>query len=325
MKQISRQAHTGLAIETTRGTFINPSFWLPRMSWKHDEKVQKVVDESSVGVIEDAIDSDVVQKYSEGEIGGRLEAESIGVLLKLLFGSSTSGAVSGQAGAYDHTFSVLQSAQHPTFSLGVKDANTGNGFAYTLSSLEEFSLEAEINKYASFKMKYRGNARTSATLSPSYSANQRTFLPQNITLKMADNVAGLSGATAMEVKKVALDFKKNIEDDQVLGNINAVDRLNKQFVCEGSFEVIKNDYSNEDLLNANASKVLEFALTNSSTIGVSTNPSIKFTIYKVELDEVANKQDNNGFAVATMKFKAFYSLADAKSIQAVVRNTTASY
>ena len=328
MKFISRQNHVGLGIESARGTAVVPTFWFPKMSLKLDDKVQRIEDESSVGVIEDAINGDVTQRYAEGEIGGRVDAEGLGLLFKILFGLNTSTAVSGQSGAFDHTFNILQSAQHPTFTVGMKDPNTGNGFAYALGAMSEFSLTSEINKYAEYKMKFRANSKTTAgsSYSPSYSTVQTTFLPQHGSIKIATNYAGLAGATAIECKKFELSIKKNIEDDQVLGNISAIDRLNKQFVIEGSLEVITNDYSYLDTLLNGDEKALQVSFTNSNkVIGTSTNPNFTISLYKAELLEVANTQDNNGFAKQALKFKGYYSLTDAKSIVGSIRNTTASY
>lgn len=325
-KHIARQIHTGIGQETTRGTAVSPLFWLPRTEYKNDDKVQLVVDESSIGTIEDAQNADVTQQYSEGEIGGRIETESIGLILKLALGSLSSAAVSGQSGAYDHTINVLQSAQHPTFTVVVKDPNTGAGsLSYPLASMQELEINSEINKYCEYKFKYRANSKTATSVSTAtYAANQKIFLPQSATIQLGDTL-NFSGVPTIEVKKLTLNIKKNVEDDQVLGNVAATDRLNKQFSIDGSFEMITNDASYRDMLLANTPKTAQIVLSNSTTIGVSTNSSITIVLNKIELDEVANKMDNNGFAMHTVKFKAYYKLADAKMIQITVRNTTASY
>lgn len=326
MKAISRQAHTGIAFETTRGVVTTPTFWLPRTEYKNDDKVQKVVDESSIGVIEDSQDASITQTYSEGEIGGRVDTESIGAILRLVLGSVASIAVPAQAGAFDHNFNVLQSAQHPTFTLSVKDPNTGAGSqSYALAGIQDFELNSEINKFCEYKLKYRANSKAISSFTPAYSTTQRVFLPQGATLKLADTLVGLGVAPLIQIKKINLSIKKNLEDDQVLGNINAIDRLNKQFSVEGSFEMITDDYTYRDLLLTNGSKYAEFKLTNSLLIGASTTPSLTVTLNKIELDEVANKLDNNGFGMHTVKFKAYYNLADARMINVLVRNTTASY
>jgi len=327
-KFIARLNHIGLGVESTRGTAVAPTFWFPKMSMKHDDKVQRIDDESSVGVVEDSLEGEVTQKFSEGELGGRVDADSLGLLMKLSLGSNSVAAVAGQAGAYDHTFNVLQSAQHPSFTLGMKDPNTGNGFSYSLGMVSEFALSCEINKYAEYKMKYRANSKVAvgSAYTPSYSNVQNTFLPQHGVIKVATNVAGLGAASPVEVKKFEISIKKNIEDDQVIGNVSASDRLNKQFVIEGSLEIIANDYSYTDMLLNGDAKAFSATFTNTAkTIGVSTNPSFALTLYKVEFMEVANSQDNNGFIKQALKFKGYYSLADAKSIVAVVRNVTASY
>jgi hypothetical protein len=325
-KHIARQIHTGIGIETTRGTAVAPTFWLPRTEYKNDDKVQLVVDESSIGVIEDAQNADVTQQFAEGEIGGRIDTESIGAILKLAIGSVVSTAVSGQAGAYDHVFNTLQSAQHPTFTLCVKDPNTGvNSLSYALGAIQELELNSEINKYCEYKFKFRANSKTATTVATaSYPATQKIFLPQTATIQLGDTL-NFTGVPAIEVKKLTLNIKKNIEDDQILGNVAATDRLNKQFSLDGSFEMITNDASYRDLLLNNTPKTAQIVLSNATTIGVSTTSSIIIVLNKIELDEVANKVDNNGFAMHTVKFKAYYKTADAKMLQVTVRNTTASY
>ncbi len=328
MKSIGRTINVGIAIEATRGTAVNPSLWIANQNYKLDDKVQKVVDDSSVGVIEDSIGSDLTQQFAEGEIGGRLDEKALAYFFKLLFGNNSSNALV-ETGVYDNSFDVLQSAQHPTFTLGIKDPNSGNGLLYSLGSLQEFEINSEINKYCEYKAKFRSNSKTPAgsALVPAYNDadNRKVFLPQNATLKLADTLAGLSGATAIEVKKVNIQFKKNIEDDQVLGNIQAVDRLNKQFVVEGSFEMITNDNSYRDLLLNNNTQYCEFkAIANNVTIGATSKPTMTLTMYKVQFDDVANKNDNNDYNRHTVKFKAYYSLADSKMIKGVVRSTLAS-
>jgi hypothetical protein len=327
-KAIGRQINVGLALETIRGTAVNPQIWIADQSYKFDDKVQKVVDDSSVGVIEDSIGSDLVQQFAEGEIGGRLDEKVLAYFFKLLFGSNSSNALV-ETGVFDNAFDVLQSAQHPTFTLGIKDPNSGNGLLYSLGSLQEFEINSEINKYCEYKAKFRSNSKTTAAtnLVPAYSDvdNRKVFLPQNATLKLADNLAGLSGAVAIEVKKVNIQFKKNIEDDQILGNIQAVDRLNKQFVVEGSFEMITNDNSYRDLLLNNSTKYCEFkAIANNVTIGATSKPTMTLTFYKIQFDDVANKNDSNDYNRHTVKFKAYYSLADSKMIRGIVRSTLAT-
>jgi hypothetical protein len=294
------------------------------MSLSHDDKVQRIEDESSVGTIADAIGGDVTQKYSEGEIKGRIDSETVGIVLLATLGDVNTASV--ESGVYDHTFSLLESAQHPSLTVSVKDANAGTGLQYALTLIDSLDIKAEINSYCEYTMKYRGNSKASGSVSPAFESNLPVFLPQHGTLKLASDVAGLSGASATEIKKFELSIKKNIEDDQVLGNIQAVDRMNKQFVVEGSFEVIAVDRAHIDTMLSGDAKALQFALTHSGvTIGTDKHPSLKVTLNKVHMSEVGSAYSNNDFVRQTISFKAYYSLEDAQIIEAVLRNSTSSY
>lgn len=324
-KIIGRLVSVGIAKETSRGTAVVPAYWIPKMDFTHDDKIQQVVNESSIGIIENAIGADITQKYSEGEIKGRVIGDSFGLILLSAIGSVSSGAVSAQSGAYDHTFSTLQSGQHPSLTVSVKDAN--GAVSYALSMIDSLEINAELNRYVEMAIKYRGNSQASASLTPSFSASTQFFLPQHASVKFATNIAGLSGATAISVKKVTLSISKNLEDDQVLGSLSATDRMNKQFAVEGSVELMYEDRSYIDtVMLGDLAKAMQIKLTNTgSIIGVSTNPDLQINLASVKLKEVARSQSNDDFVTQTLNFTAFYSIADTSMISVVLRNTIASY
>lgn len=326
-KIIGRLVNVGIGKETSRGTAAAIAYWIPKMDFSHDDKIQQVVNEQSMGIIENAIGADITQKYSEGEIKGRVVADSFGLFLLSAIGSVSSGAVGGQAGAYDHTFSTLQSGQHPSLTVGVKDANSGTGLSYALSMIDTLEINAELNKYLEMSVKYRGNVNASSTLTPSYSAQTQYFLPQHATVKFASNIAGLGAASAISVKRVNLAISKNLEDDQVLGTLTPADRLNKQFAVEGSIELM---YDSRTYIDTNMlgdlAQALRIQFTNTGvTIGTSTNPDLKIDLASVKLKEVARSQSNDDFVTQTLNFTAFYSVADTSMISVVLRNTVASY
>ena len=52
---IGRKANVGIAKEAVRGTPLDPTFWIPKRELTADEKINQVVEESSVSVIEDSV------------------------------------------------------------------------------------------------------------------------------------------------------------------------------------------------------------------------------------------------------------------------------
>ena len=322
-KFIGRKLNVGIGKETVRGTQIGASFWLPKMDFVHDEKITQVIDESSVGVIADAKGADITLKSSEGELTGRINDTSFGLWLLAALGSEAAPSLV-ETGVYDHSFSVLESAQHPSLTVSIEEPNAtaGAGLRYALSVIDSLEINLELNQYATYKVSFRGNASSSATNTPSYATTENAFRPQDGEIKFATDLAGLDAASALSIKKINFTVAKNLEDDQVLGNVNASDRLNKQFAIEGTVELLYDSRTHiETTLLGDLAKAMRVRFVRTDiTIGATSNPRITLDFAKVKLSEIARDQANDNLVMQTLSFKAFYSLTDAKMLTAVLRN-----
>lgn len=321
-KIIGRKFSIGLGKETTRGTAAAAGFWMPKMDFSLDDKVNYAIDDSSIGVIEDAISQDITGKYSEISIGGRVYDKSFGLILLSAFGTETSStAVSGDTSVYDHLFNVSESAQHQSLTISAADPNGGSGLRYTLGMMDEFELSFEIGSYLTYKAGFRANANASGSVTASFTA-ENGFRPQDGIVKFASDLSGLDAASAIAIKKGSLSIKKNIEDDFIIGTVTPADRLNKSFVVEGTLELLYDNrtYIDTDLM-ADLAQALRIQFVNSSvTIGTSSSPTITFDMGKVKLQEVSRKMANNELIMQTIKFKAFYSMTDSMMVKATLRN-----
>jgi len=322
-KFIGRTADVGIAKEASRGTAeASADFWVPKVSLTLDDGIEQVIDESSVGVIEDATDAVVVGKYATGEIEGNIGSDSIGLILLSALGSvSTSGPA--DTSVYTHTFTVAQSAQHQSLTLfldnGVQD------YAFPLAMLDTFGLDISLGQFARFTAGFRSKAGETDTLTPSYTA-ESTFLPQHGTVKLAANVAGLGAASAIDVRSVQLNISKNLMDDYKLGSINQDDILNQQFAVEGTVELVFDAETFKDDMLADTAKAMRIALTNSDvTIGGSSNPSLTVDLSKIKVVSFETNYDNNGIVTATANFKALYNTTDNDMIEVALVNETTSY
>ena len=324
-KFIGRKLNIGIGKESVRGTAVAATFWLPKMELTQDDKIQQVIDESSVGVIEDAKGADITMKMSEGSLTGRANDISFGLWLLATLGSEgTPTVVGGESIVFDHDFSVLESAQHPSLTIAVEEPNaTGaSGLRYALSLIDSLEVNLELSQYIQYTVNFRGNSNGVGTNVPSYSTSENIFLPQHAEAKFATDLSGLDAAGAVAVKLASFIISKNLEDDQVVGSLEATDRLNTQFAVEGTLEILYDDRTFIDSqLLTDTEKALRIRFTNTDvTIGSSSNPQLTFDFAKVKLSEVARAQANNDLVRQTLTFKAFYSLTDAAMMTAILRN-----
>lgn len=323
MKFIGRISDFGIAKEASRGTAESAAdFWLPKLSLTLDDGIDQAVDESSIGVIEDAVDARVIAKYATGEIEGNIGDKSFGLILLAALGTvNTSGP--SETTVYTHTFTVEQSAQHDSLTLFLDDPN--QDYKYALAVLETLEIDATVGQFAKFMASFRSKVGETATLTPLYSA-ENTFLPQHITLKYASDEDDLASGTAVNVRSVKLTVSKNIEDDRRLGSVDQVDILNKQFAVEGTMELVFDANTFKTQMLADTALAVRLQLTNSDvTIGSSLNPQIIIDMAKVKFSSFEKSYENNEIVTATVNFKAFYSATESEMITVELQNEQASY
>jgi hypothetical protein len=322
-KFIGRLANVGIAKEGSRGTAESAaSFWLPNTSLTIDDGITQVVDESSLGIIEDSEDASVVGKFAEGDIEGNIFDQSFGLLLLAALGQvSTTGP--SQTSVYSHAFSVLQSAQHPSLTLFLDDPN--QGYKYALGVLDSLELDVMLGAFAKYKAGFRSKVGATASLSPSYSA-ENFFLPQHGVAKIASNLSGLSGASAIAVRSVKLAIAKNAEDDRKLGSLDPADILNKQLAVTGTIELVFDDETFKTEMLSDTAQALRIQLANTDvTIGSSLHPTLTLDLAKVKFGKFARKYGPNDIVTAAVDFKAHYSVADTSMITATLQNEQTSY
>lgn len=320
---IKRKFNIGIGRETNRGVKVAPSYWLKPLSEDINDKIEVAVSERAVGVIEDSEDQEISKRMSGGTIAGEVFDESFGLILLATLGQVGS-VETADTGVYEHVFGVLQSAKHPTLTVEVKRGDNEQK-AYPNSVIETLKLEASVNQYLKYEIAVRGKAGVAEASSPGY-ITESYFLGQHINLKLADDLAGLDGASTVDVKKVELNINKNIEDDDKLGSIEPNDFLNKQLTIEGSIEMnFKDTVLMDYALNGNKKAMRLEIVNNDITIGLSSNPKLVIDLAKIKLKEPLISGDNNEIAKVTASFKAFYSASDSKSIEAVLTNLVANY
>lgn len=323
-KYIGRQINVWFGKETTRWTAVSVASWTPKTELSFDEKMETIQDESSIGVINDAKDSHIVKRWGEWDIGGNIEVNNFGFALLSLFGSvSTTSATTG---AYEHVFTLNNTNQTQSLTIGVIDPGLASDMSYPLSMIDSMTITSEVGALTTFAITFKSKEGVTATHTATYPTDYK-LLSRYSVFKVADNLAGLDGATQRCIQSFEITFNKNLEDQYCLSSISPRDFLNKQFSIEGSFTAIfENETDYKAVALAGTKKAIRFALIDTdTTIGVSDNPSLTIDLPYCAFTEWSRALWNDEIVTQTLTFKGLYSVADSTAVNVTVVNTQATY
>ncbi len=324
-KGIGRLFQLGIAKETARGTpESSAGYWIPFSEMSIEEKDQKIADEQAYGVIEDSVGMSIVTKWAQGNFKAPIGDKHFPLVLLAALGNLSTSLHSGESVVYDHAITVQQSARHQALTLFLDDPLGGQDYKHALGVIESLEIAYEMGQFLSYTANIKARKGSTASLSPSNAAENR-FLPQHVTFKTASNLAGLTGATPIQIKSLSLKIDASVEDDYVLGSEEPADFLNKQFMVEGEFEATWTDESLKSVALAGTSKALRIDLVSDQVIGTAANPQLQIDLAKCTFTEITRAIKINDIVMQTIGFKAHYSVSDSKMITIKAVNTVSSY
>lgn len=328
---IGRLSAVGIGKESVRGTSVAPSYWVGVTGFDFDDKVEYIDNDSSFGRIEELNDSVPNKRWGEGGYEGKIFINSVGVELVALFGQSPTSTQRGTTGVYDHEYAVLNTNEHASLTLAVKDAN--QSVRYALAMLDEWELNADIDSFMNRSASYFSKPSASAANTVSQ-VEQTEFLSRHLQFYIDDTLADLDTATASPITNFTLTISKNVEvqyvfgPDDVASNAAKIDNIiNQQLGVEGSFEGYRDDLTHRNrVFNGTKAALRLEAINTDVTIGTgSDNPAIRFDLAKVAFTEQERNWDANAATKQTINFKGLFSFDDAGLLFARLTNTIASY
>jgi hypothetical protein len=323
-KIIKRQANVGIGKETTRGTKVAPSYWLKFLGFDVDDKFETAVNEQAIGVIEDADDLEITKKSASGKIEGKINDQSFGLILLGTFGAVSSAVKGGETTVYEHDFSVAESTAHQSLTVEIK-YGTNEQKAYPNAVVEGLTIKADPKSYVGFEMDIQAKTGETASNTPSQ-IEENHFAGRHVTVKLADDLAGLGAATAIAVREIEFKIEKNVESDDVLGSVTPADFYNKQFAVTGTLTLVFNDTSLKTIALNNTQKAMRITIENTDvTIGSASNPKLVIDLAKVKASEYSREGGLNDVITQSIVFKGLYSMTDSQMVVATLTNEVASY
>lgn len=318
-RYIWRKINVGFGKEATRWTAVAPAIFVPKATLEFEEKSEKVIDESSIGVIEDSFDWHVSKQYAEWSFECNVYANAIWYILLNVFGSV---ATSWSSGEYTHAFSVAENNQHQSLTIGLADDTQDKQFP--LAMVNSLEISAEVWDFVKANADFRSKKWSNASLTPSYSSDF-ALLWKNVQVYFADDLSWLDTATAIKATNFTLTINKNLEDVDVLWSVEPDDFCNTQFTVEWNVELLWDDETYKSIFMNGTKKAMRIEIIDWNTTLSSWHPTLSFDLASVIMTEFAKTQDNDALIRQGLTFKALYSMSDAKMITAKLINSKTSY
>lgn len=282
---LGEQHVTGVAVESTRGTFATAQDYARART---PATLQTVVDKVDIQETEGsglATQGQVnTMKRVSGEIPMNMRFRTYGYWLKSLFGGVSSATESGETVVYRHTFTLDADNLQPTLSLsltrGSFDHKEING-AVVSQITENYSLDDVVNSTVSLMAKSETDA---SDFTPAFATDDYLAPHQMVTIKIADDVAGLSGASAICVTSMTNEMNRNSREKICLSSETAQDFIARLMNLSGSFTWDKTADTYKDLGIDGSEKALQISIVNTAQdIGVGSNPELIYTFDRVTL------------------------------------------
>lgn len=319
-----RKISVGIGKETTRGTAVAPSYWVKHLDIDFQNKIEKIFNESAIGVLDKYSQAEIVKEWAEGKIEGKVTDKTFGLILASLFGAAPSSVQRGATGVYDHTYAQSQSNTGLSLTIARKDANSDK--RYALAVLNKLDIECVVGEFIKFTAEYVSKKGTAVANTVAFVAENES-VPKNAVVKLATNVAGITGASAVPVKSFKLSIERSVEPYFAFGSNDPAEIYNQEFEVKGDMVLRYTDTTYETLWSGNTNQAIDLNIINTGVvIGTgSDNPAVRFTLPEASISEWEVDQAKDKIVEQTVGFQGLYNLTAAATLTAVLTNTVTSY
>lgn len=316
----------GVAVETTRGTFVAATDYV-RM--REPSTIQTLVEEVDVkesrptGLIRDS--KVITMKKVEGDIALNLRFRTIGYFFKSLLGGWSSATESGQTVVYRHTGTLNTTVLQPTLSLSMARGSYPHK-QVPGTVVTKLALNASVDDVINGSVTLKGLTETTTTnFTPAFASTDYLAPHQMVTVKIANNVAGLSGATAMVLNDLNIDFDRPNDERTNISAIAPVDFVAKLLNISGKFTMDKTDDTYKDFAEANTVRAMSITITNTAvSMGTGVNPQLVITLPNVTL-RTSETRPLDAIVTEEITFEANYDETAAAGVTVSLLNEKLNY
>lgn len=309
MKFTNRLVEVGIGKESSKGTGVPATYWLPKTALSFDDKVNRAMVEGSYGHITDAaMTGYVTSEWAEGDIEGEINVNSFGLILLALCGNDSPTLL--ETGVYSHDYTLQNNVTHQSLSIHLKDPN--GAMNYRMAMLNSLKIDVAVGKIVTFVANFISKVHQDETTpTASYQIDKR-FVGNDLQFKVANDTGLLAAATPISLKSFSMEIDKSIAKIDTLGTLEPEDIVVKGFKIKGSLELNYEDRTWRDYMLNNTVKAVEIKLTCPKLIGATQYPTLDMVFPKVFFDSWEKKGGLGDIASQTVNFEVYFDLANTR-------------
>jgi len=323
MAHIGRLVDVGIGVESSRGTGVAATFWMPKVTFTHQDRKEDAISETEYGGIWGyGPDGFVTKKFGQGELEAELAVNSFGAIMLATLGTVSTAGPDGN-GAYTHTYTLQNDNSHDSLSIHVSDPIQDKLFE--MSMIDSLTVSVNLTDVISYTAAFMSRPSVDSSSTPSY-ADDYKFTHKYFSLKVAAATGDLDAASELSVLDFSVTFEKNAELNMVLGSVQPEDIHNKRFNIRGEFTVKYENETQKDYALDGTTRALRFDLTNSDNQIGTTSPQFRLDLSKVYFDSWEHDAPLDDISTEKLSFVALYDLTNENVINsAYIINDTSSY
>lgn len=313
---IKRRTAVAVGREATYGTESSQLVNMGVQDITIDIQKTTILNNQMYARIEETRGSRVGAQMAQVTITGIAEASFLGQFYRAALGTIATATDTPEANAEQHTFTVLNTNEHPSYSLMYDDGN--QDMAVLGSRLESLTTNVVAGDWVTYTAVFMGFAPVAASETASY-ADSHLFSADQATIRLAA-VGGAFSGDGIPLTTFDLVISKNTESKQAFGSTQPYKILNKHFAVTGSMALLMENVTYRDFFRNHDLKSMQIVLSGGSIPSTATPTpfSVTVTLEQVHFDGWNDNGGADDIVEQTLTFRAEYEEASAASIMDIV-------
>jgi len=271
--------------------------------------------------------SEIVGREASGPFEFNLRSETIGYILKTIAGACNTATI--LASVKEHTFTIPKAEpETPTLTFGL--AGGPQEYAYPGGIGKKLVIKTPVNDLVNCVLDMLARdeeEHADYDMTGLFSSTDYIFRPQDITIKIATNIAGLAAAPALAVKEFSYTHDNGGKAQRVLGSAPASNHLAGLTSITGDMVLDFGGKTYHDYFVDGDYKALQITLQRTDIdLDVAHNhPRLIIELPRVSIEKYNPERPIDDIIRDKFSFVAHFDETEDSAFEARLQNTVADY